>query len=452
MKLNHCLSKLLITLSILIQSVRCIGQCSESLILFSQADVDAVPESISLCDSLSSVVLLNSSNDCITDLSIFESVKHIGYLALTNNCGDANGHLNQFKDLQKVDTFTISTPRPLVLQASKSLDTLDVLRMNGNSQEADITVIDHIRKELLIVDTAPQSTLNYTCDTNFSIVIVAPTVDTANFKNLIPYNISDLNNLTLARIKHLDLKGLEQLKNLHYLQLTDVFAEDNDWSPLSGVKDLGTLVISSAFNSDGVGSFGNSLKSITAVKELSVSDASFDSISVILPNLRTVSNKLQLFNTDLKHLRELKSMPPLAPVEESQLTDNTALLLVDNDQLMTCSYPFICDAISSQTVSVSIADNHPSCSIDSITAACLAVSVSDVDEATFTLVPYPNPATDYIMLPSTSHDPIAIYDMQGQVVASSLTPDNGMVSLQDLNPGMYVVQQGKTVWRVAVVR
>ncbi len=115
-----------------------------------------------------------------------------------------------------------------------------------------------------------------------------------------------------------------------------------------------------------------------------------------------------------------------------------------NSLLSTCEVESVCAYLNSPNGKIEIHDNTIGCnSLEEVLDSCEANAVK-IDEEYFSdnLLLYPNPANQEVNISTDDGEEVgevSIYTLTGQQVMKS-RPDNGILDISHLQPGMYIVE------------
>ena len=198
-----------------------------------------------------------------------------------------------------------------------------------------------------------------------------------------------------------------------------------------------------------------SLTSIGADLEIENNDA-----LTAMSGLSAISNvgaEVRINNNDLlQHLDDLSGITSIggdltvffnneirdiSGLQNIDATTITNLLIRGNPQLSACAIESVCNYLTIDTNTATIAENGTGCeSREAVEMAC--VVSTDTPVAAKTSV-YPNPSTGQVFLKGITAERVEVFSAQGQRVASFVLP-GGALDISHLPSGVYVLQMYTT--------
>ena len=118
--------------------------------------------------------------------------------------------------------------------------------------------------------------------------------------------------------------------------------------------------------------------------------------------------------------------------------DTFHVSIIDNPQLDSCNYEFLCDALARYPEEVRIQNNGPGCTREAVEAYCRGLSTGRLQAQEVSV--YPNPVHEDLVLSGMAPDAVVtIVDMSGRQLYRNRIGD-GTVDVSSLSDGMYVIK------------
>lgn len=440
----------------------CSVQAQNFVYLTNQADMDSFA--------------LNSASDTLAWLSIALASENtsdpivkipdipldlISYLRITiNENTPSNIDIEGLNAIGQVDSLQFDLYQNLDFSDITSIDTLKYLRIIGlNDVSVDMshyTSVKHIREELRIHRTRNNEALRYTVDSGFYLNVynhpLSMDREIWDIAEILPDNHEAIRSLSITGdVDSLTYDGLVDIDTLDYLYL-EYSTFDRGYNGINTIDYVENLCIVDR-QRDFDSTYANKILH-DSFSTLTLNFIQHDSLRWLLPNLTYVADGLQLWLTDLKSIDILKEMPRMSLLTSDEFRSRSNLWLshldlgiymVDNPNLDLCAYDFICDAVKNYPDRTFIEGNEDGCNPDGITAACGAVSTSEVSKDH--RLPYPNPIVDRISLPGCASCRVSITSIDRIYHSTTIAKDQS-IDMQEPPSGMYVLRYQGQVERV----
>jgi len=132
------------------------------------------------------------------------------------------------------------------------------------------------------------------------------------------------------------------------------------------------------------------------------------------------------------------SLSGLNNIDAASIDD---LLITFNGFLSTCEVQSICDYLAAPDGSIIIYDNATGCNSEEEVEAACAVPVESINPENEISI-FPNPANNQLTISckdGTTIEKVIIYNQIGQIVLLE-KPDNNIIDISELQPGMYIIE------------
>jgi hypothetical protein len=250
------------------------------------------------------------------------------------------------------------------------------------------------------------------------------------------------------------LSGMSNLDSLEFALWIENNASLTSLSGINNLTSIGSIVI---LDNDALTSLSG-LGSITYIEgDLNIRGNSALTSLVGLDHVPSIGGWVKITDNDalvsLKDLDKISSiggglvitendsLTSLLEIGNIDISSINTLDISNNIALFECEAVSICEYLTSNTGTVVIQNNAIGCnSQEEVDAACLAVSVDDIDAEIVSV--YPNPAHDILHIAFkdvNGVDKVTVYDLNGQLVLYEIKP-HPPIDISALQPGLYILE------------
>jgi len=425
------------------------GQCPNfPLELKTQAEVNAFATNYPGCSQLLQELRINGEESDIVDLSPLEVITHTQDLYVTNTDAPnlyglhnivstdhlSIGYNGNFVDLSGLDALESCTEFNIwfnwimtSLDGAPNLNSIQRINIFQNFQLSDISELSDIT-DLLSIGIAGNNITSLNGLQNLEAVAEDLFIANEELTNLNEISsISTIGSIFIINQPNLvDISVFGDIQSVHDIMILDC----PQLSDLTGLQNLnvvtGILRLGFVPMVDNLNVFQN----LTEVQELDF----YENESLVnlngLQNLTSIGKGIQFI--------ENPNLNDISAIGDLSAKGMESVIVFGNDNLLTCDYPLICEAIFDPEIYDQVESNGGSClTSQQVAALCLLGNEShDLNEA---ISIYPNPTSDHITVAFPSDlnlQSITVYNHLGQLL---LQEKDTYLNLSSLSSGVYLL-------------